>query len=269
MDHPGKLDSDRLKSAIVALVELVARLRGPGGCPWDAAQTDSSVKTYLLEETYEVLDAIENSSPQDVCSELGDLLFQILFLACLAEERSEFDVIEVIEKITRKMIHRHPHVFGQEKVNSAEDVAVNWARIKRSEKGTSRNMASSLKDVPENLPALLRAHRIGERASKTGFDWPGDEKIWDKVQDDFDKLGRAVADKDKDIFGEKMGDLLFSLASLSNYMGFNAEHLLRGTNKKFVKRFEDMEKKLKAAGILLEDGTLEQLKMAWNETGTI
>ena len=129
------MDSDRLSKAIVALTNLVARLRGPEGCPWDARQTDSTIKIYLIEEAFEVLDAIEKSSPEDVCLELGDLLFQVLFLARLADERNEFDFIDVVEKITKKMIHRHPHVFGEVKVNSAEDVANNWANIKKAEKG--------------------------------------------------------------------------------------------------------------------------------------
>ena len=129
-----------MSKAIVTLVELIARLRGPAGCPWDAKQTDSDIKTYLIEEAYEVIEAIESANSQEVCEELGDLLFQILFLAQLATERNEFDITEVLEKITEKMIYRHPHVFGQTKVNSAEEVARNWAKIKKTEKGTGREM---------------------------------------------------------------------------------------------------------------------------------
>ena len=152
------MNSNRLSKAVVALTDLVTRLRSPAGCPWDAKQTDSTLKMYLLEEAYEVLDAIENSSPEDVCLELGDLLFQILFLAQLAAERKEFDFTDVVEKITEKMIRRHPHVFGETRVADAEDVKRNWAKIKAKEKEAARKTSSVVESVSMNLPALLRAH---------------------------------------------------------------------------------------------------------------
>ena len=235
------MDPDRLSSAIVDLVKLVERLRGPGGCPWDAEQTDETIKIYLLEETYEVLEAIEKSSSTDVCLELGDLLFQVLFLAHLAEERKEFDLVQVIERITEKMIRRHPHVFGEVRVDTAEDVAVNWAKIKRAEQGTLQ-MTSSLKSVPVNLPALLRAHRLGERASREGFDSPHKGQTWDGVQERFEKLRIALAENDKDLVGEVMGDLLFDMAGLARAWRLNAEDVLRLANQRFLKRFEEMEK---------------------------
>ena len=160
------MELNRLSSAIVELARLVGRLRSPGGCPWDARQTDSTIKMYLLEEAYEVLEAVEGSSPMDVCQELGDLLFQILFLAQLAAEREEFDFTDVVEGITEKMIHRHPHVFGGVSVETAEDVALNWAKIKREEKKEAGRTTSQLDGVPEGLPALSRAHRLSERATR-------------------------------------------------------------------------------------------------------
>jgi nucleoside triphosphate diphosphatase len=235
------MDPDRLSSAIVDLVELVERLRGPGGCPWDAEQTDDTIKIYLLEEAYEVLEAIEKSSSTDVCLELGDLLFQVLFLARLAEERNEFDLVRVIEKIREKMVRRHPHVFGEVRVDTAEDVAVNWARIKKSEKGALHE-ASSLENVPVNLPALLRAHRLGERASREGFDPPHKGQIWDVVQERFEKLRSALAEKNKDLIGEVMGDILFHMAGLARAWGLNAEDVLRLANQRFLERFEEMKK---------------------------
>jgi len=245
------MDPDRLSRAIVDLVKLVERLRGPGGCPWDAEQTEATIKIYLLEEAYEVLEAIEKSSSPDVCLELGDLLFQVLFLARLAEERSEFDFIEIIEKITEKMIRRHPHVFGEVRVETAEDVAFNWAQIKRAEKGALQ-AASSLKSVPANLPALLRAHRLCERAFREGFDSlhvgaaglapPNTGQIWDRVQERFEKLRDALAEKDKDLVGEVMGDLLFDIAGLARVWRLNAEDVLRLANERFLERFEEMEK---------------------------
>ncbi|MCP4681377.1 MAG: nucleoside triphosphate pyrophosphohydrolase [Desulfobacterales bacterium] len=236
---------NRLSGAIVALVALVKRLRSPGGCPWDAEQTDSTIKTYLLEEAYEVLEAIEQGSPADVCQELGDLLFQILFLAQMAAERGEFDLTELVEKITEKMIRRHPHVFGETSVNNSDDVSMNWARIKEAEKGSSMDRASALQDVPVKLPALLRAHRLCERASKIDPDRqrPGD--VRDNVLDGFEKLKMTVIEQDEDLFKEEIGDLLFNLTGLTRKWGFNAEDLLRNANNKFVDRFKKMNNKTK------------------------
>ena len=235
------MDSDRLSKAIVALVELIARLRGPDGCPWDAKQTNSDIKTYLLEEAYEVIEAIEGKISQEVCEELGDLLFQILFLAQLATERNEFDITEVLEKITEKMIHRHPHVFGQTKVNNDEDVALNWAEIKLAERGSSNDSSSLFQSIPVSLPALLRAHRLSERASKAGFDWLNADEIYDKLLKQFDELKTAIDTQDKELFCKEMGDLLFSLANLGRNWGLNAEHLLRDANKRFLEHFGKTE----------------------------
>ena len=259
------MDSDRLSRAVVALVDLVVRLRGPNGCPWDAKQTDASIKMYLLEEAYEVLDAIENSSPRDVCMELGDLLFQILFLTQLAAERKEFDFIEVVEKITEKMIHRHPHVFGSSKLDSPEEVALNWTRIKANEKGSSHKPSSALQSVPLNLPALLRAHRLGERASKLNTFWANGDKILATLQEEFEALKSAIARQDRDLVSEKTGDLLFDLANLTRHWGLNAENLLRLANQDFLEFFEKAESTLRASGIDIEEATPDQLNRIWKK----
>jgi MazG family protein len=260
----AKMDPDRLPKAIEALVSLVARLRGPGGCPWDAKQTDSSIKIYLLEEAYEVLEAIEKSSSQEVCMELGDLLFQILFLAQIAAERNEFDFIEVVERITEKMIHRHPHVFGEVRVDGAEDVAHNWAEIKKKEKGALNDSISQLEGIPTNLPALLRAHRLIERASRANLDWADTDEIWGKVEAQFKKLKMAVTSKERDLVAEQMGQLLFDLVNLGRRWGLNAEDLLRLANQKFLKCVVKMERDLKSSGITLEKATPEQIRQAWD-----
>ncbi len=231
-----------MSKAIVTLIELIARLRGPNGCPWDAKQTDSDIKTYLIEEAYEVIEAIEGANSQEVCEELGDLLFQILFLAQLATERNEFDITEVLEKITEKMIHRHPHVFGQTKVNNAEEVALNWAEIKLAERGSSNDNSSLFQSIPVSLPALLRAHRLSERASKAGFDWLNADEIYDRVQKQFNELKTSIGTQDKELFCKEMGDLLFSLVNLCRNWGLNAEHLLRDTNKRFLEHFKKKKK---------------------------
>jgi len=232
------MDPDRLSKAVIDLVELVSKLRGSGGCPWDAKQTDATIKLYLLEEAYEVLEAIEKASAADVCQELGDLLFHILFLARLAEEREEFDITEVIEMITGKMIRRHPHVFGDTTVNGVEDVAVNWARIKKEEKKTAGDTASPFSSIPLNLPALLRAHRLSERASKAGIGSPDADDTWDKVLDQFESLKNTVDAHDKESFGRQIGLLLFHIVNLARFWGLNSEHLLRSANSDFADRLE-------------------------------
>lgn len=259
------MDFDRLPKAIVALVELVQRLREPDGCPWDKKQTEANIKLYLLEEAYEVLEAIELSPPQEVCSELGDLLFQILFLAQLAKEKNQFDFVDVVEIITEKMIRRHPHVFGQKKVDSAEEVTFNWTQIKKAEKNATNDTSGLLESIPMDLPALLRAHRLSERASKVGFDWTDTAGIRDKVREEFDELDSAVVGGEREEVAEELGDLLFSVVNLCRHKGFNAEHLLRMANIKFQKRFKEMEKKLEATGTQLEEASLEEMNGVWDK----
>ena len=237
------MNRDELSRALLGLVDLVSRLRGPGGCPWDAKQTDETVKMYLLEEAYEALDAIEKGDPGEVCSELGDLLFQILFLARMAEERGEFDVEEVLKRITEKMINRHPHVFGSTEVKNAEEVAENWVKIKETEKGKTGTPGALLQGVPLNLPALLRAHRLTERVSRAGQGGVDGEKIWPETEARIAAFRRAVSEKgDQEGIGEALGDLLFSLADLARHWGLNAEHLLREANRRFLERRRDGEK---------------------------
>ncbi len=259
------MDFDRLPKAIVALVKLVQRLREPDGCPWDKKQTESNIKLYLLEEAYEVLAAIELSPPQEVCSELGDLLFQILFLAQLAMEKNQFDFVDVVEIITEKMIRRHPHVFGQKKVDSAEEVTFNWTQIKKAEKNATNDTSGLLESIPKDLPALLRAHRLSERASKVGFDWTDTAGVWDKVREEFDELDSAVVEGEREKVAEELGDLLFSVVNLCRHKGLNSEHLLRMANIKFQKRFNEMEKRLETTGTQLEEASLEEMNGIWDK----
>jgi MazG family protein len=189
---------------------------------------------YLLEEAYEVLDAIENGSPESVCEELGDLLFQIIFLASLAEMRGEFDLTEVMEKIASKMIRRHPHVFGGTQVKNPAEVSKNWEEIKTTEKGASDAIQPLLERVPINLPALMRAHRLSERALQSNMDLKDESKIWETVHGEYEDLQRAFAEGDKERIGILVGELLFSLANLARHFGANAEDTLRSANKKFI-----------------------------------
>ncbi len=258
-----EINTERLGAAMGELLSLVRRLRGPDGCPWDRKQDKDSIKTYLIEEAYEVLDAVDNGSPGEISKELGDLLFQIIFLTTLAEENGEFDFVQVIERITAKMIRRHPHVFSNASVSSAEQVADNWARIKREEADAPQTVSDSLNHVPLALPALLRAHRLSERAGKTGFDWTGRGDIWRKVLEEVAELEHAVTSDDEDGVREELGDLFFSLVNLSRHWGINAEDLLRSANRKFLMRFEEMEKHLTGKGINLEHATANQMNEAW------
>ncbi len=259
------MSKDRLSDAISSLSELVSRLRGPEGCPWDILQTDSTIKMYLIEEAYEVLDAIEKGSPADVCEELGDLLFQIIFLVRLAEERGEFDLTDVMERIAEKMIKRHPHVFGNARVNGPSEVSYNWERIKKEEKGGNRTASSALQDVPLNLPALLRAHRLSDRAAKAGLDWSGKAEVWEKVKEEFDELASVLSSGNEEGVGEEVGDLLFSLVNLARHWELNAEHLVREANQKFIRRFSEMEEELKAAGVEMSKATPEEMDRAWEK----
>jgi len=257
------MNKERLAEAVSALNQLVFRLRGPGGCPWDAAQTDDTAKMYLLEEAYEVLDAIDCKSPEDVREELGDLIFQIFFLSALALERKEFDLAEVIEGITKKMIRRHPHVFGEKTVTGPSEVSDNWDRIKREEKNGDKSPQSLLNSVPVNLPSLLRAHRLSERASKVGFDWRGKGEIWEKVKEEFKELTTAVNENDEKKVREETGDLIFSLVNLARHWGFNSEQLMMEANQKFIRRFERMEEQLRASGPGIEDADTDEMDNAW------
>ena len=228
---------------MLALYELVSKLRGPGGCPWDAQQTDETIKIYLLEEAYEVLDAIDSGTPDDVCKELGDLLFQVVFLARLAEEKGEFNIVDVLESITEKMKTRHPHVFGKENLKTPQEVAENWKRIKRQERGGNIPFSASLSEVPSNLPALLRSHRLGERASSSDVaPLRGDAFI--RFQKGFEILKKNKPDLDKAEMGESIGRLFFDLAQWAREQGFNAESLLRDANRKFIAHIRQSEEDL-------------------------
>jgi MazG family protein len=229
------MNRENTARAFAALADLVSRLRGPGGCPWDAEQTYDTIKAYLLEEAYEVVDAVDQGSSEDVCSELGDLLFQILFLASIAEDKGAFNLLQVLERIREKMIKRHPHVFGTTKVAGPEEVAENWEKIKRRETGASESPLARLERVPENLPALLRAHRLTQRASTHLGEASSISECWRRVEESYKALGRSVSAQDSTRFGERLGDLLFSLADMARCWGHNAEHLLRRANREFLK----------------------------------
>jgi len=233
------MDKKRVSKAFIDLIDLVKRLRGPDGCPWDREQSDLSIKTYIIEEAYEVLDAIERGVPDDVCQELGDLLFQILFLVDMAEEKGQFGFLEVLEKIRKKMVNRHPHVFGDVKVRSPEEVSQNWVRIKEAEgKENSEPRSAVMGTIPESLPALHRAHRLSERALSLGLCQEDPKEKWSGVEEAYQALRGAFEAREED-FEEKLGTLLFRLSDLARHLGLNAENALRGANSKFLRDIQN------------------------------
>jgi MazG family protein len=231
------VDKQRLSEALVSLYDVMKKLRGPNGCPWDAKQTDETVKMYLLEEAYEVLDAVESKEPSAVCEELGDLLFQVVFLAFLAEERGAFSLLDVMERIKEKMIRRHPHVFGDQEVKDADEVAKNWKTIKRKEKGSmgNRDTALALESIPAALPALLWAHRLIERMPR-GSKGAGRKAQGALIHNICHRITKAMERGDHARLGEEMGNLLFQTAGVAREWGMNAEHLLRQANQRFMDR---------------------------------
>jgi nucleoside triphosphate diphosphatase len=239
MSGGGKTDG--AGPAFARLVALVERLRGPDGCPWDRAQTRESVAPYLVEETYEVVDALRGGTPAALREELGDLLFQILFHADLSRDAGDFTVTDVIETIHAKMVHRHPHVFGDEVARTAEEVVERWERLKAAEPAKA-GRESLLDGVPRSLPALLRAHQVSARAARAGFDWAKAEEVWPKVHEELDELREAVAGGDRARAQDELGDVLFALVNLARKLDLPPEEALTGTVERFARRFAHMER---------------------------
>jgi len=240
------------------LVEIMEQLRGENGCPWDRKQTHESLRQYLLEETYEVLESIDEGEAAALKEELGDLLLQIVFHAQIASESQRFNMSDVIEAISAKLIRRHPNVFGQAEIHTAEEQAINWEKLKREE-----GKSSVLDGVPKALSGLLRALRIQQKAAAVGFDWPQAEPVWQKIAEEIEEL-REVADQEShERLEEEFGDLLFSLVNVSRFLGVNPEDALRKTTEKFIRRFQEIEKEYRANQRELTEASLEELDEAW------
>jgi tetrapyrrole methylase family protein/MazG family protein/ATP diphosphatase len=249
-------------SCLKNLEDLVRTLRGPEGCPWDRAQTISHMKQYLLEECYEVLDAIDNSPAVKLQEELGDLLFHIVFIAQMAEEKGDFGMQEVLKTIHDKMVRRHPHVFGSASAEDPEAVRKNWWKIKQAEGSTPR---SHLEGVPRHLPALQRAYRLGQRASQVGLDWPEPKAVLAKIREEIEELEQALENESEPQIREELGDSLFSLANLARHLKENPEETLQQSNEKFLTRFRLLEKRASAEGRALEDLQPEEMNRLWEE----
>ncbi len=249
------------------LVALVHRLRAPGGCPWDREQTAATLRPFLLEEAYEVLEAIDAADPEALCDELGDLLLQVVLHAELAAEARQFTIEDVIAAISDKMIRRHPHVFGDTVAPDAAAVVRNWSRIKAEERAGKAGDAdrSLLSGLPAEQPALHAAYRTGEKASRVGFDWPSARAALAKVREEVDELDAALARGDTGEIEHELGDLLFAVVSVGRLAEQNAEMALRGALVRFGRRFRSMEKALDAAGTDIHDVTPDELERLWEE----
>ncbi|RCK74021.1 MAG: Nucleoside triphosphate pyrophosphohydrolase MazG [Ignavibacteriae bacterium] len=239
-------------------VEIVRRLRKE--CPWDREQTHISVRHSLIEETYEVIEAIDNNDLSALKQELGDLLLHVVFHTSIAEQFNEFTLEDVIKEITEKLIRRHPHVFGNIKLNDSKQVISNW---EKSKLGEGRN--SVLEGVPKELPALLRAHRLQDKASKVGFDWEKKEDAWRKVEEEIRELHSAIESGDQEKVESEYGDLLFALVNYSRFINVNPENSLRQTIEKFIKRFQYIEQQLKKRGKDIHNTSLEEMDLLWEE----
>lgn len=250
------------KTPFQKIVEVMARLRGPKGCPWDREQDHKTLKTYLIEEAYEVIEAIDHENDEKTKEELGDLLLQVIFHAQIAREEGKYDIDDVIETLIEKLVRRHPHVFGAKKIKTADAVLAQWHKIKQTEK---KGIRSAIDGVPKGLPALQKAHKVSKKAARVGFDWKHIDEVLAKVDEELDEVKEALKAKDKKHVYEEIGDLLFSIANLSRFLDLDPEDALRNTINKFTARFKLIEKELKRRGRSVNDSSLEEMDEIWNK----
>ncbi|MEO6589718.1 MAG: nucleoside triphosphate pyrophosphohydrolase [Pyrinomonadaceae bacterium] len=258
------------------LVNVMARLRAPGGCPWDREQTYASLAQYLLEETYETFDAIaeaeQTGDTSNLTEELGDVLLQVVFHSTIAAERSDFTIDDVVRGVSQKLILRHPHVFGDKNLETATDVLNNWDELKKAERAASgkieKEKDSILDDVSLNFPALLEGLKISNKAAKVGFDWENAEQIFDKLDEETGELKEAIKKNNKEEISEEIGDLLFVIVNLARKFGVEPETALKRTNRKFRQRFKFIETELKSNKKSFEDSSLEEMDALWNKAKT-
>ena len=285
-------------------VSIMARLRGPGGCPWDREQTFDSVKPYTLEETYEVLEAIDNRDWDELTGELGDLLLQVLFYAQMAKDQGTFSIDEVLDRLSNKLVDRHPHVFGDVKAETSSEVLRNWEALKAEEKTKRRNadagqtdgnekdagaVESVLAGISSAMPALLEAHKLSSRAARVGFDWPNVDGLFEKLHEETEELreqlrdfpapgprpggsdvagagGQQIPEDLRERLEDEVGDLFFVLVNISRYLSLDPESALRKTNRKFKRRFQWIEEQLRASGRSPREATADELESLWQQS---
>lgn len=250
------------------LLEIMHRLRGPGGCPWDRAQTPTSLKPYLIEEAYEVLEALEGGSADALREELGDLLLQVVFHAEIAAERSEFTIAGVLGRVVDKLVRRHPHVFGDAAVATPGQALAQWESIKQREAEDAGRRRSVLEGVPRALPALLRAQRVQSKAARVNFDWPDATAAWVKVEEELRECAEALASGSRERLEEELGDVLFSLVNVARLADLDAEDALQRAVEKFRRRFTSMEADLRARGTSVGAASMDDLERSWEAAKT-
>jgi len=250
--------------ALGRVIDTLDRLRVE--CPWDRKQTNESLRTNTIEEVYELCDALLNDDNPNICKELGDVLLHVLFYAKIGEEKDEFDIAEVADRLNKKLIFRHPHVFGSVHVDGAHDVELNWEQIKLKEKDGNKTVLSG---VPASLPAMIKADRIQEKAANVGFDWEEPRQVWDKVKEEVAEFDREIDRMDRENMEEEFGDVLFSMINAARLYKINPENALEKTNRKFISRFNYVEAKAKESGRQLKEMTLEEMDRWWNEAKSI
>jgi len=251
------------KRSFEDLVELMKTLRGPNGCPWDRKQNLPDLKPYVIEEAYEVVDAIDRDDRDALREEIGDFLLQAVFITEITRTEGSFDIYDSITAIHDKLVHRHPHVFGDVEAKDAEQVLVNWEKLKSEERKAEEK--SVLSGVPQSLPALLKASRLTEKAARVGFDWRRTDEVFDKLDEEIAELREAIDSGDKANVHDELGDLLFTIANIARKLEVNAEEALQSTNRKFSRRFESMEKKVHGSGRNIDQLSLEEMDALWDE----
>ena len=253
-----------MKYTIDDLRSIMTRLRGENGCPWDRVQTHQSIKRSMIEEAYEAIDALDANDDKMFANELGDVLFQVIFHSALAEERGAFNFDDVVGEICQKLIDRHTHVFGDDKATDEASALGMWEKNKKAEKGL-KTYTDTLKDVPKNFPALIRAEKVQKKAKAAGFDWDSADGAFAKLYEEIDEVKQAVSEQNKEKISEEFGDLLFAAVNVGRFIDADPEQSLTNATNKFIKRFEKLEQLAKERGTELDDLNLEQMDELWNE----
>ena len=251
-------------NSLSKLIKITETLMGDDGCPWDKVQTRESLKPYLVEETYEVLEALDTNDPEKIKDELGDLLYQILFHSKISSLKGEFDFRDVIDNLSEKMVRRHPHVFKGGKLNTPDQVIGQWEEIKKKENNKA-NQKSILDSIPINLPSLIRAQKLQKKAAKEGFDWEQINEVFDKLDEEIKEFKEAVLKKNPADIQSEIGDIIFVITNIAKFYKVDAEEALRSTNNKFIKRFQYIEQKIEGKGKTLKDCPLEEMERYWQE----
>ena len=245
------------------LVNLMKTLRGPNGCPWDREQQLPDLKPFVIEEAYEVVDAIDRDDRRALLEEVGDMILEAVFIAEITRAEGSFDIVDSITAVHDKLVRRHPHVFGDVEAGDAEQVLVNWEKLKNEERKAENK--SVLSGVPNSLPALLKGSRLTEKAARVGFDWRRTDDVFEKLEEEIEELHEAVGRKDKAEIESEIGDVLFTIANIARKLEVNPEEALQGTNRKFLRRFAAMESAVRSRGKNLDELTLEEMDRLWDE----